>query len=125
MKKLELIKTLCAGWANQMYSRFGYPVYLVGSSLHSENPRDVDIRIMLPDEVFEARYGDVYDWMAEGYRPVWGETRQKWARDMGKLSMEATLCIRQNIDFQVYPEGMSGVFEGKERLRLDTIKEIK
>jgi hypothetical protein len=89
--------------------------------LHSESPRDIDIRIVISDEQFEARYGNVLDWIDDGWSEVWREPRQKWARDMAKLSQDVTRITKQNVDFQVYSETYAQCFNGKERLRLDTI----
>lgn len=36
---------------------FGHTAYQVGSSLHSKDWRDVDVRLILPDDEFEALYG--------------------------------------------------------------------
>ena len=121
---IDYIKLKSVGWANQMYSRFGYPVYLVGSSLHTEYPRDIDIRITLPDEIFIARYGLINEWISDTWKPVWGVTRQNWARDMAKLSLDATTSIRLNIDFQVEPEKAVILWhKDKPRVRLDTIED--
>lgn len=38
---------------------FGHPPYHVGSSLHSKDWRDVDVRLILPDDEFEAMFGRV------------------------------------------------------------------
>lgn len=122
MVDLTTLKIRIAGWANQMYSRFGCPVYLVGSSLYNQFARDVDLRIVLPDEQFEARYGNIEEWSDDTWRNEWREARQKWAKDMGKLSMEATITIRANIDFQVEPESLANIWhKGKDRVRIDNI----
>lgn len=38
---------------------FGHVAYQVGSSLDRKDWRDVDVRLILPDEEFEARFGRV------------------------------------------------------------------
>lgn len=38
---------------------FGYPPYQVGSSLHTKEWRDVDIRLIVPDDEFAEWFGDV------------------------------------------------------------------
>jgi hypothetical protein len=126
MTYLDYIKLKVPGWANQMYSRFGYPVYLVGSSLFTENPRDIDIRINLPDNVFIARYGPINQWMSDTWKPVWGIARQNWAKDMSKLSLEACLALKMNIDFQVEPIiAVYSWHKNKPKLRIDTIEDNK
>lgn len=37
---------------------FGHIPFQVGSSLHSKDWRDVDVRLILPDDEFAARFGD-------------------------------------------------------------------
>lgn len=39
---------------------FGHVAYQVGSSLHTKGWRDVDVRLMLPDDEFAARFGDLH-----------------------------------------------------------------
>lgn len=125
MKYLDTLKEILPGWANQMYARFGHPVYLVGSCLHSETKtRDVDIRIMLPDDEFEGRYGSVAEWREDAWRPEWRESRQCWAMDMAKLSRDISKIYVINVDLQVYPQSYADKYHGdQERLRIDSIKD--
>jgi hypothetical protein len=90
-------------WANQMASRFGRPVYLVGSALRLPEPRDYDIRIVVTDEEFTARYGDPYAWAEALWWPSRNDGSLRYAADMGDLSREASLALSRNIDFQVQP----------------------
>lgn len=121
---LKIIQLTCSGFANQMYCRYGQPVFLVGSSLNNDNPRDVDIRVTLPDDVFEARYGSVKEWREDTWRNEWREARQKWANDTAKLSSFASVCVKMNIDFQVIPESLEkDLFKDKVKVRIDTIKD--
>ena len=118
----EKIKLVCNGFANQLYCRYNAPVYLVGSSLYEENPRDVDIVVEIPDKQFEHRYGSIVRWEAL-WGGDWGEGKQKWAMDVAKLSSVATNYIKENIDFKVYPISFcEEVFKGKPKERIDTIE---
>jgi hypothetical protein len=124
MKYLSTLKEILPGWANQMYARFGHPVYLVGSCLNSDSPRDVDIRIILPDDEFEGRYGSVAQWREDAWCSEWREPRQKWAKDMAKLSREISKIYVVNVDLQVYPKSYSDkYFSERERYRIDTIND--
>lgn len=38
---------------------YGHTAYQVGSSVHSKEWRDVDVRLMLPDEEYDAMFGDL------------------------------------------------------------------
>jgi hypothetical protein len=50
-ERVRRLRLQLHGWACQVATRFGAPVYLVGSSLADDpNPRDVDISIVLPDD---------------------------------------------------------------------------
>ena len=39
--------------AQKVADSFGYPVYLVGSALHKEIPRDVDVSVIIPLDKYE------------------------------------------------------------------------
>ena len=91
-------------WARMMAARFNGPVYLCGSIARDhvyprpgENgpfdkptARDVDIRIVISDAEFIARYG-----------PLQEHPSPRWIQDMAKLGSELTLEKRFNIDFQI------------------------
>lgn len=41
-------------WCRMIYAIFGRPPYLVGSATERADFRDVDVRVMLPDEAFDS-----------------------------------------------------------------------
>ncbi len=92
-------------WADQIATRFGRPVYLVGSSLQLPDPRDVDVRVILSDEEFEARYGDPGAWHKALWWPSRNDGSIRYCMDVGDLSREASIQLKLNIDFQVQPPG--------------------
>lgn len=103
---------------------FGLPVYIVGGALTDPNPRDVDIVIPMPDDLFLAAYGDskVFDmvrWesgMRDANPPaMW----LRWARDCAKQSRAMTMFCARVVDFKTQPETYFKTFEGKPRVRLD------
>lgn len=47
---------------------FGYGVYLVGSSLHKRDYRDVDVRAILPDEEYDRLFPGIG---IEQHHPLW------------------------------------------------------
>jgi hypothetical protein len=113
------------GWACQVATRFGAPVYLVGSTLTEENPRDTDISIVLSDEEFAARYGDVQAWDREMYGIEWGAGRQRWAEDQIKLTRYLVTGYRLNVDLKIEPLFRAeAIYQGKRRVRLDTVAAI-
>lgn len=50
-------------WLNKfgmlLQDAYGHKAYHVGSSLFSKDWRDVDVRLMLPDDEYDAMFGDV------------------------------------------------------------------
>ncbi len=116
----HFLKNYLAPWATQIAGRFGYPVYLVGSALTLPEPRDIDVRCIVPTADFKARYGDPKVWS----RGLW-MTRENgaiaYAADMADLSREAALALKLNLDFQVQPPLEAHQFQGFPRLRLDAL----
>lgn len=119
------LKLQLHGWACQMAVRFGVPVYLVGSSLTDDNPRDVDLSIVLPDDEFTARYGDVQRWDYETWGIAWGEECQRWAEDQVKLTRHLVKGYRMNVDLKIEPLFRAqAIYQGKPRVRLDTVTAV-
>jgi hypothetical protein len=46
-------------WAKTASQEIGYPIYLVGSTLEKETPRDFDMVITIPPKEFEEKFGEV------------------------------------------------------------------
>lgn len=82
----------------------GYPVYLVGSALSKELPRDIDISIIVPLEFYEKEIG--------------GECGGKWPKDIQaqygfmyhvdqkafKYTHHLHHCIDYHLDIKVCPD---------------------
>lgn len=87
---------------------YALPLYLVGSGLTSPDPRDIDLIVQVPDELFQAMYegGDE--------KAFW----KRWAGDCAKQGLELTMLCRRQVDFQTQPQK---VFEriNKPRVRVD------
>lgn len=47
--------------AVEVSDAIGYPVYLVGSVLYKDDPRDIDISVIMPIDEYEKRYGKLSD----------------------------------------------------------------
>lgn len=82
-------------WAWYMAARYNGPVYLVGSCLREGTPRDVDIRVIVADDEFCARYGLTH------YDRFMQDESQRWIDDMSKRNGELARDFRINADFQV------------------------
>lgn len=108
--------------ANGLRGLLGVPVWLVGSALRDDNPdpRDWDVRLLLPEHAFEARYGPVDEWILEGATGLWGRTRWRWSDECTRFSREWAGRARLNVDLQIYPLIHWQGFRGKPRMRLDT-----
>lgn len=85
--------------ATYLASRFGAPVHLVGSALNwrEQAPRDIDIRIVLPDAEWEARFGGNSLHFNAECSPV-------YVAEIGKMTRLLVRDLHRNIDFQVQPE---------------------
>lgn len=124
-ERVRRLKLQLHGWACQMAVRFGVPVYLVGSALVDDNPRDIDLSIVLPDEDFTARYGDVQRWDSEMWGIAWGAERQRWAEDQIKLARHLVAAYKMNIDLKIEPLfRAAAIYQGKPRVRLDTVESV-
>lgn len=120
-------------FANKMCGFYGHPVFLVGSQLDSETPRDVDIVCEIPDDQFKSRYFSDW-WNAElsvaqevekfflgVHTGVHTEEHWNWYEDMLKKSLLGMKTLHIPIDFKVYPKSYSeNNFQDKPKLRLDT-----
>jgi len=108
---------------------FGCPVYLVGGALRDDDPRDIDLVVAMPDELFVCSYGD-HPWQTGATHreidawetskddanpaPIW----RRWARDCAKQSRALTLSIARAADFKVQPIRSFDAYAGP-RIRLD------
>lgn len=115
----ELIADKMKVWARDTVMRFGRPVYLVGSALEESHPRDIDVRVVLSDEEFDARWGNPKDWH------VRGEGWRQYAFDMGKLCKQGSRRLMLNLDFQVQRFSSTKEYAGKRCLRLDDVEGIE
>lgn len=115
-------------FANEMAGWYQAPVYLCGSALKKAKPRDIDLRVHLPDEEFGLRYGlamnaeeAVKRWVEQGATGEWTNIRWRWSDDCVKRTKRAWKNTNLNVDFQVYPESYALAFyKTRKRVRLDT-----
>jgi hypothetical protein len=106
-------------WARHMAARYNAPVYLIGSTLHSPTPRDCDVRIVVSDPSFVARYGNNTEYRETRERSalrdrgitasdhvLWNEEgpTQAWVDDVAKFNDHLSCALKRNMDVQVVPE---------------------
>lgn len=113
---VERVVFLSKDWARHMAARLNARVYLVGSTLHAPEPRDCDIRLILLDHEFAARYGmPMVAIPVEMQRERNGVTRtsavpfdegvtQRWVDDIAKLGAALSLRLHRNVDVKVWPD---------------------
>ncbi|MBL8684436.1 MAG: hypothetical protein JNK05_35005 [Myxococcales bacterium] len=110
---------------------FGCPVYLVGGAMTQDDPRDIDLALVLPDDLFVACYSDrrdawdatktaaaVDDWIAVHMGVKCSEPPRlwyRWAVDCAKHSRQLTLALHRRVDFKVQPETLAKIKETRPR----------
>ena len=104
-----------------MAARFARPVYLCGSALLLPDPRDVDVRIVVTDDEFRARYGDPDAWGRALWWPSKHDGSLRYAADMADLAREAALVLRLNLDVCVQPVSEAARYADQPRQRLDDV----
>ena len=86
---------------------YGAPIYLVGSAVTSDDPRDIDLVAIVPKALFYASYGAAS--AEEGVELFRVATAcldvpkpwQRWARDCARQSTDLTMTLRRAVDFKV------------------------
>lgn len=92
---------------------FGHVPYQVGSSIASKDWRDVDVRLILPDEEFEEMFGD----------PKSAETNTKLAAVTLAFCALGKEMTGLPIDFQIQPQSHANkAYGGKSRSALIQIR---
>jgi len=124
--------------ANKLRMFYGHPVYLVGSAIDKEFPRDVDLVIELPDKEFVTRYA----WNVKGFNDTIKVTEiinnwinsvvhgincddvvWNWGQDCSKKSLQAIEFCQYNIDFKVHPVSYcKQFFDTNPKKKVDTGK---
>lgn len=74
---------------------FGHTAYQVGSSVHGKDWRDVDVRLILPDDEFNALF--------PGYQ-IHNQIDAKWSFLCAAISALAKQQTGLPVDFQVQPQ---------------------
>ena len=117
-----------AWWLSARY--YGAPVYLVGSAVTSDDPRDLDLVVILPDDLFVAAYGDrgtkqaLNQWR---YGPsldpadppaIW----RRWARDVARQGATLTAEFHTAVDFKTQCETFAAALDAMPRHLLARVR---
>lgn len=122
----HFLAPLLRTWANTIASRFNAHVYLCGSAIRKLEPRDIDIRVVLTRDQYEARYGN-RGWyerhLDTGPEPSAGLLR--YMEDVAKLAEWISQTHKLNVDFQIQHEDEVAFFGDKDkpRIQLDDLSQ--
>ena len=99
-------------FGSQVWAAFGHIPYHVGSSLMSKQWRDVDVRLILPDEEYEQMgLGD----------PEYTHHNEKWVSLVLAYSALGKAMTGLPIDFQIQQQSYANAEYSKARSALGTI----
>lgn len=115
---LERFKKDIRRWANGTAARFGGQVYLVGSALTEEDPRDWDIRVVITDEAARANGWNPDDRPWDDHA---GWEKQR-LRENRKMTVELSRLFRRSMDCQLQLESQAVRHDDEPRLRLDAFE---
>lgn len=99
-------------WGKITANKIGYSVYLVGSALHKEFPRDIDIVIIIPLNEYEKMFVQLTE-------TNWSEILAKAFNYYVNLYFECEDILGESglvpLDFKIYPENW---FVNEDRILL-------
>lgn len=88
-------------WAKVASQEIGYPIYLVGSTLYKEVPRDFDIVIEIPQEEFENRFGKLKE---NNWKEILVNSFNSYVKEYWNCEEALGKCGFVPLDFKVYPD---------------------
>jgi len=110
-------------------------LYLCGSALHFDKPRDIDLRLIISKENFDNFFLNSENWVKQGQSGEWKVERYIWARICVLITSILSWDLGLNIDFEIYPQiekyKVDGVLimkkinsKGEEETVKEIIKEV-
>lgn len=84
-----------------------YPIILVGSSLVKDNPRDIDLVCILPDDKFKLIFKiSPKQWHEEGKSGNWSNERYEWGQMciFGCRILQRRISAIKGVDFKFIPK---------------------
>jgi len=88
-------------WAKVASQEIGYPIYLVGSTLYKEVPRDFDIVVAIPQKEFESRFGKLTE---SNWKEVLVKSFNYYVKEYWDCEEALEKCGHVPLDFKVYPD---------------------
>ena len=93
-------------------------------ALRDEDPRDVDLVVPVPDDLFLAMYNsgapaDLSTWSSGQREANPSKMWRLWARDCAKQSRNATMFVQRTVDFKTQPQTYFDTYSALPRVRLD------
>jgi hypothetical protein len=96
--------------AQEVVNNIGYPIYLVGSSIYKNNPRDIDLSVIIPHDEYVKKYHlKVEDWE---YGSPLHIAEANSAEDIKPLT---DLCEQYKIDLKICADNW---WEDKDKILL-------
>ena len=103
-------------WAKVASQEIGYPIYLVGSTLYKEIPRDFDIVMTIPQKEFEVRFGEL---TKSNFGEILVKSFNYYVKEYWDCEETLGKCGYTPLDFKVYPDNW---FLDNDRLLLSKPK---
>lgn len=88
-------------WSKKTAKEIGYPIYLVGSTLQKEIPRDFDVVITIPAKEFEKLYGELTE---SNFAEVLTLSFNEYVEAYFECVETLGECGHTPLDFKVYPD---------------------
>ena len=116
--------SMLRGWANLMASRYGRPVYLVGSALTQAKPRDIDVRVVLSATEYENRFGSWKQWSYGQTSLEYMDEQRRWHQEIAKMNVQAAATTHLPVDFQIQPLPDAMRYSDQRRQLIDDLPDL-
>lgn len=85
--------------SQQVANKFGFPVYLVGSALYKEIPRDIDISVIIPIEEYIKMFGELPQHQ-DNYGKYLADVIEKSCNQCIEI-IDMQFCIDYHLDIKI------------------------
>lgn len=99
-------------WAKKASNEMGYPIYLVGSTLQKEVPRDFDVAVTVPEKEFENMFGVLTE---DNFGEILVKSQHHFIKHLFDCVETLGEFGHTPLDFKVYPDNW---FENEDKLLL-------